>query len=363
MAAVARASRSAVSGLEAGVRGGMPVATRVRHRQRPRPAEVPRHAKLHSLPSVRRALVTGVSGQDGWYLAELLRAEGYDVVGMVRDRSEPLPPGVSPIGGDLLDPASLRDAVESVRPHELYHLAAPTFVPASWEDPTQTMAAIAGATATLLAAARRVDPGTRVWVATSSEVFGDAGESPQSEATPMRPRSPYGVAKLAAHGLVGAMRERFGLFACSGIAYNHESPRRPEHFLPRKVARGAAAISLGLQDELVLGDLDAVRDWSHAADVVRAAWLGLRADEPGDYVIASGVGRTVRDLVAAAFAAVDLDWREHVRVDPDLVRPPEPVALVGDPSRARERLGWEPRRSFEDLVEEMVAGDLAALRR
>jgi GDPmannose 4,6-dehydratase len=320
-------------------------------------------APSHSLPAVRRALVTGVTGQDGWYLAELLRAEGYDVVGMVRDRSAPLPAGVSPVAGDLLDPASLRDAVASVRPHELYHLAAPTFVPASWEDPTQTLAAIAGATSTLLAAARRVDPAMRVWVATSSEVFGDAGESPQSERSPMRPRSPYGVAKLAAHGLVGAMRDRFGLFACSGITYNHESPRRPERFLPRKVSRGAAAISLGLQDELVLGDLDAVRDWSHAADVVRAAWLALQADEPGDYVVASGVGRTVRELVEAAFATVGLDWREHVRVDPDLVRSPEPVALVGDPSRARERLGWEPRRTFEDLVAEMVTGDVARLRR
>jgi GDPmannose 4,6-dehydratase len=178
----------------------------------------------------------------------------------------------------------------------------------------------------------------------------------------MRPRSPYGVAKLAAHGLVGAVRERFGLFACSGITYNHESPRRSEHFLPRKVARGVAAIKLGLERELVLGDLDAVRDWSHAADVMRAAWLALQAGEPSDYVIASGVGHTVRDLAAAAFAVVDLDWRDHVRVDPSLVRPPEPEPLVGDASRARAVLGWEPRVSFDELVAEMVEADLAAMR-
>jgi GDPmannose 4,6-dehydratase len=252
--------------------------------------------------------------------------------------------------------------VREARPDELYHLAAPTFVPDSWDDPTDTMAAIAGATATLLAAARDLDPASRVWLSASSEIFGDAGESPQTEQSPMRPRTPYGVAKLGAHGLVGAMRKRFGLFACSGITYNHESPRRPEQFLPRKVARGAAAIKLGLERELVLGDLDAVRDWSHAADVVRAAWLALQASEPSDYVIASGVGRTVRDLVDVAFAAVDLDWREHVGVDPALVRAPEPIAMVGDPSHARSTLGWEPEHSFEELIAEMVEADLAALR-
>jgi GDPmannose 4,6-dehydratase len=235
-------------------------------------------------------------------------------------------------------------------------------VPDSWEAPTETLSAIGGATATLLASARAVDESTRVWVSTSSEIFGDAGESPQNERSPTRPRSPYGVAKLAAHGLVGTMRERFGLFACSGITYNHESPRRPEQFLSRKVTRGAAAIKLGLERELVLGDLNAVRDWSHAADVVRAAWLALQAREPDDYVVASGVGRTVRDFVAAAFAAVDLEWEAHVRIGGDLVRALEPIALVGDPSRARERLGWEPERTFEDLVAEMVRADLAALR-
>jgi GDPmannose 4,6-dehydratase len=315
------------------------------------------------VPRVRRALITGVTGQDGTYLAELLLGSGYEVIGTVRDPAEPVPEGVSAVSADLLDPPTLRAALEAAQPHELYHLAAPTFVPDSWEDPTETMAAIAGATATLLAAARDVDPKMRLWVSTSSEVFGDAGESPQTERSPTRPRSPYGVAKLAAHGLVGTMRERFGLFACSGITYNHDSPRRPEHFVTRKVTRAAAAIKLGLERELVIGDLDAVRDWSHAADVVRAAWLALQADEPDDYVIASGVGRTVREFAAAAFAAVDLDWREHVRVDPGLMRPPEPAPLVGDASHARDRLGWAPERSFEDLVAEMVTADLAALRR
>jgi GDPmannose 4,6-dehydratase len=310
----------------------------------------------------RRALITGVTGQDGSYLAELLLGQDYEVVGTVRDPTERVPDGVSAVPADLLDPPALRAALEAARPQELYHLAAPTFVPDSWQDPTDTMAAIAGATATLLAAAHDVDPTMRVWVSTSSEIFGAAGESPQTERSPMRPRSPYGVAKLAAHGLVGAMRERFGVFACSGITYNHESPRRPERFVTRKVARAAAAIKVGVERELVLGDLEAVRDWSHAADVVRAAWLALQAQAPDDYVIASGVGRTVRDFVVAAFAAVDLDWEPHVRVDPALIRPREPVALVGDPSLAHERLAWMPERSFEELVAEMVEADLAALR-
>jgi GDPmannose 4,6-dehydratase len=312
---------------------------------------------------VPRALVTGASGQDGSYLTDLLQARDYEVVGMVREAQEALGDGVSAVTGDLLGPPTLRAAVEAVRPDELYHLAAPTFVPDSWTDPTETVAAIATATATLLAAAHDVDPSMRVWVSTSSEVFGDAGESPQTERSPMRPRTPYGAAKLAAHGLVGAMREHFGLFACSGLTYNHESPRRPEHFVTRKITRAAAAIKLGLEHELVLGDLDAVRDWSHAADVMQAAWLALQADEPGDYVVASGVGRTVRDFIAAAFAALELEWEPYVRVDPAFVRPPEPVASVGDPSRARESLGWAPAHSFEDLVGEMVAADLGSLRR
>jgi GDPmannose 4,6-dehydratase len=317
----------------------------------------------------RRALITGITGQDGSYLAESLAGRGYAVTGMVRpgDRvdAEPLRAlgdGLTFVEGDLLDPGSLRDALAAARPEELYHLAAPTFVPASWEDPTETMAAIATGTAALIAEALKRDPETRVWVATSSEVFGDAGESPQHEGSPMRPRTPYGVAKLAAHGLVGVMRAHRGAFVCSGITYNHESPRRPVHFVPRKITRAAAAISLGVEDTLVLGDLDAVRDWSHAADVVEAARLALAHDKPGDYVVASGAGRTVGDLVEAAFAHVGLDPWRHVRVDEGLRRGRDPTPPVGDPSRARDLLGWRPRYSFEDLVAEMVDADLAVLR-
>jgi GDPmannose 4,6-dehydratase len=319
--------------------------------------------------SPRRALITGISGQDGSYLAELLVAQGYDVAGVVRDPVDrPLPnlaavrERVSLLSGDLREPATLADALSAIRPHELYHLAAPTFVPTSWDDPRGVLDQIAGATADLLGAARRIDPQMRVFVASSSEIFGDAGVAPQDEESPMRPRSPYGVAKLAAHGMVGALRDRFGTFAVSGITYNHESPRRPEHFLPRKVTRAAAAIALGLEEELVLGDLGAVRDWSHAADVVRGAWLSLQADAPGDYVLASGVGRTVGDLVTAAFTAAGVDPEGRVRVDPELVRPPEPTPPVGDPSRAQHVLGWRAQIGFAAMIAEMVAADMAALR-
>jgi GDPmannose 4,6-dehydratase len=317
----------------------------------------------------RRALITGISGQDGSYLAELLVAKGYDVAGVVRDPVDRDLPAlaavrdrISLVPGALEQPASFADALSAVRPHELYHLAAPTFVPASWEDPAGVLQTIAGATAQLLGAARDLDPAMRVYVATSSEIFGDAGESPQHERSPMRPRSPYGVAKLAAHGLAGTLREHFGTFAVSGITYNHESPRRPERFLPRKVTRGAAAIALGLEQELVLGDLDAVRDWSHAADVVRGAWLSLQADAPDDYIFASGVGRTVGELVDVAFAAAGVDPAGRVRVEPELVRAAEDTPPVGDPAHAREALGWEPEIPFETLITEMVRADLAELR-
>jgi GDPmannose 4,6-dehydratase len=318
----------------------------------------------------RRALITGIAGQDGSYLAELLVGEGYDVSGLVRPAAaRPLAnlarvrDDVTLLEGDLLDHASLHRAVAAVRPHELYHLAAPTFVPTSWDDPTETVAAIAGATAAVLAAARATDPAMRVWVAASSEVFGDAGESPQDERSPMRPRTPYGVAKLAAHGLAGAMREHHGMFVCSGIAYNHESPRRSERFLSRKVTRAAAAIRLGREERLLLGDLDAVRDWSDARDAVRAMVLALSHDEPGDYVVASGVGRTVADLVRVAFACAGVDADGRVASDPALVRAREPAPLVGDPGRAQRVLGWSAERSFDAMIAEMVETDLALLRR
>ncbi|MBW3609044.1 MAG: GDP-mannose 4,6-dehydratase [Actinobacteria bacterium] len=306
-----------------------------------------------------RALITGITGQDGFYLCEQLQGAGYEVVGVVRAGSQ-APAGIHTVRGDLGDPPSLRAAVLETAPDELYHLAAPTFVPASWKDPAGTLALVAGATATLLQAAREVE-GTRVLVASSGEVFGAANVSPQNEDTPMRPRSPYGVAKVAAFGFVDTLRQKHGLHASSAIAYNHESPRRPERFLPRKVARAAAAIKLGLQDELVLGDMGAVRDWSHARDVVHGYRLMLEQDEPGDYVLASGVGRTVGELVAAAFAVVDLEPERYVRVDEALVRPAERTPPVGDISRARERLGWEPATSFEAMIDEMVRADLADL--
>lgn len=284
---------------------------------------------------------------------------------MVRPGGSDLPASlrghVSVVEAGLGNDDELARAVASVAPDELFHLAAPSFVPASWDAPGAVVGEIAGATGTLLRAAAELD-GCRVFVASSAEMFGDCGVSPQNEVTPMRPRSPYGVAKLAAHGLVGAMREQFGLFAVSGILFNHESPRRPEHFLPRKVTRGAAAIAVGLQDELVLGSLDAVRDWSHAADMTRGARLALSVDEPRDYVFASGVGRTVGDLVTAAFDAAHVpESRRRVCVDPAFVRPPEPVAPVGDSSLARSALGWTPDITFEAMIAEMVTADLAAL--
>jgi GDPmannose 4,6-dehydratase len=320
---------------------------------------------------VPRALITGIAGQDGSYLADLLLAEDCEVAGLVRSADGDganlagFADRVRLVEADLLDPASLRRAVTDVAPDELYHLAAPTFVPDSWDDPTSTVAAIVGGTSTLLAAARTVRADMRVYVATSSEIFGDAGVSPQDEDAPKHPRSPYGVAKLAAHQLIALMRERHAQHVSAGITFNHESPRRPEHFVPRKITRGAAAIALGLEDELRLGDLGAVRDWCDARDVVRGAVLALRHDEPGDYVFASGVGRTVGDLVAVAFAAAglpDAAVAERVVVDPAFVRPPEPTVLVGDPSRARDVLGWHTEITFEQMIGEMVAADLALLR-
>ena len=335
----------------------------------------------------RRALITGITGQDGSFLAELLLEKGYEVTGLVRGGGERelgcsehlrtlkgTSERLNLLAGDLLDPASLRAAVEQARPHELYHLASPSFIPASWERPAETLRAIAGSTAVLLEAVRTlkgtpsgaqagdIDPDARVFVAASGAMFGDAPESPQSETTPCRPTTPYAIAKLASHQLVGAMRARDGLYACSGITFNHESERRPEQFVTRTITRAAAQIKLGLTQEVTLGDLSAVRDWSFAGDVVRGAWLALQQEEPDDYVFASGMGRTVTQLAETAFACVGLRAERYVRVDPKLVRAPEKTASVGDPSRARQRLGWEPRVSFEQLVERMVEADLRALQ-
>jgi GDPmannose 4,6-dehydratase len=319
--------------------------------------------------SNRQALITGLSGQDGSFLAELLLERGYSVTGLVRgeehrllDCSEHLRKRVELVRGDLLDPGSLRSAIEQSQPVEIYHLGGPSFVPASWRRPAETLSAIAGSTATLLALVRELNPDTRVFVAASGAIFGEAPESPQREDTPCYPTTPYAIAKLAAHRLVGAMREHDGLYACSGIVYNHESERRPERFVTRRITRGAAEIALGLREELTLGSLDAVRDWSFAGDIVRGAWLMLQQERPDDYVLASGVPHTVAEFAAAAFACVDLEAERYLRVDPTLVRAPERTPSVGDPSRARERLGWEPEVPFAELVQRMVRADLRALR-
>lgn len=317
---------------------------------------------------MRRALITGISGQDGSYLAELLLDRGYEVWGMVRrsptDRFvnlEAIRDRVELVQGDMLDQMTLLDALSRARPHELYNLAATSFVPASWNQPVMTAQFTAVGVTSMLEAVRIVDPTVRVYQASSSELFGATTESPQHEDTPFKPHTPYGVAKLYAHLMVSSYRERYGLHASSGILFNHESPRRPPEFVTRKVTRAAAAIKLGLERELHLGDLDATRDWSHARDVVEAMWLMLQQDDGGDYVVCTGVSRSVRELAQTAFAAVGLDAEEHVVVDPAFVRPPDPVPLVGDPSRARERLGWAPRTSFEDMIGEMVEADLRAL--
>jgi GDPmannose 4,6-dehydratase len=319
--------------------------------------------------TVPSALITGLTGQDGSFLAEFLLDKGYSVTGLIRGApeeplgaSEHLREQVELVRGDLLEPGTLRAAIEQVRPSEIYHLAAPSFVPESWERPQQTMSAIVGSTAAILEAVRDLDPEMRVYVPASGSIFGDARESPQREDTPCRPQTPYAIAKLAAHQLVGALRSQDGLLACSGIVYNHESERRPERFVTRRITRGAAAIALGLRQELTIGDLDAVRDWSFAGDVMRGAWLMVQQDDPEDYVLASGVARTVAELARTAFACVDLEAERYLRVDPALVRTPESTPSVGDPSRAHERLGWEPRLSFAELVERMVRADLRSLQ-
>jgi GDPmannose 4,6-dehydratase len=311
--------------------------------------------------------VTGLTGQDGSVLAELLLEERYEVTGMIRGApagplgsSEHLRDRVALVTGDLLDPASLVEAVARVRPHELYHLASPSVMSVSWQRPAETLAAIAGSTATLLEAVRDHSPATRVFVAATGAMFGAAPESPQYEDTRARPQNPYAAAKLAAHQLVGQMRGHDGLFACSGILYNHESERRPLAFVTRKITHAAAQIKLGQADHLELGDLDAVRDWSFAGDTVRGAWLMLQQPEPADYVLASGVGHTVGELAHAAFARVGLEAQAYVHVDPALKRAPDATVLVGDPSRARERLGWRATLTFEQMVNRMVDADLEA---
>jgi GDPmannose 4,6-dehydratase len=317
----------------------------------------------------RRALITGIGGQDGSLLAELLLELGYDVFGVVRrapssyENLAAIRDRIELIRADLLDQLSLVKALEECRPHEVYNLASVSFVPASWEQPVLTAEfAAVGATA-LLESIRHVDGETRFYQASSSEIFGaEPMESPQTEETPLSPLTPYGVAKAYAHFITGSYRRRYGLHASAGILYNHESPRRPLDFVPRKVALAAAEISRGLRTEVWLGDLDARRDWGYAGDYVRAMWLMLQQDEPGDYVIATGESHSVEELVENAFGHVGLEWREYVHIDESLRRgKAELHHLVGDPARARERLGWAPTVSFRELVQLLVDAELERL--
>jgi GDPmannose 4,6-dehydratase len=315
-----------------------------------------------------RALITGITGQDGSYLAELLLEKGYEVHGMVRrastetfQRLEHIRDRIVLHTGDLLDQRSLGDVLRACEPEEIYNLAAMSFVAASWSQPVLTAEFTGAGVTRMLEAMREVTPEARFYQASSSEMFGKVREAPQNESTPFYPRSPYGVAKCYGHFITVNYRESYDLFACAGILFNHESERRGLEFVTRKVTHGAAAIRLGLADELALGNLDAERDWGYAKDYVEAMWLMLQQDEPDDYVIATGDSHSVRELVEVAFAHVRLDPEDHVRMDPRFLRPAEVEHLVGDYSKAKEKLGWKPRTSFADLVRLMVDSDLEML--
>jgi GDPmannose 4,6-dehydratase len=316
----------------------------------------------------RRALITGITGQDGSYLAELLLEKGYEVHGLVRRASstnfwriEHLLDRIQLQPADLLDQLSLIRALNAVRPHELYNLAAMSFVPASWDQPMLTGEFNAQGVTRILEAVRHVDPTIRLYQASSSEMFGKVREIPQTELTPFYPRSPYGVSKVFAHYITVNYRESYDLFAVSGILFNHESPRRGLEFVTRKVTDGVARIKLGLADALSLGNLDAQRDWGFAGDYVRAMWMMLQQERADDYVIATGESHSVRELVEVAFEHAGLDWQKHVRTDPRFLRPAEVDHLIGDPSRARQALGWTPAVDFKGLVHMMVDADLERL--
>ncbi len=317
----------------------------------------------------RTALITGITGQDGSYLAELLLDRGYRVVGMTRrtstevhERIEHLVERVEIVSGDLLDQGSMAILIADVRPDEVYNLAAQSFVPTSWNQPVLTGEFTALGVTRLLEAIRSVDPRIRFYQASSSEMFGKVQQMPQNEATSFYPRSPYGVAKVYGHWITVNYRESYGMFAVSGILFNHESPRRGKEFVTRKISDGVARIKLGMQEKLHLGNLDAQRDWGFAGDYVRAMWLMLQQERPDDYVIATGRTHSVRDFCRLAFAAAGLEYERYVVEDPRFMRPAEVDLLIGDPSKAKRALGWEPEVTFEALVEQMVAADLARLR-
>jgi GDPmannose 4,6-dehydratase len=316
----------------------------------------------------RRAVITGITGQDGSYLAEWLLENGYEVTGIVRRSSSPnvlriqhLLDRITLRHADLLDQLSLVRIIQEVRPHELYNLAAMSFVPASWDQPLLTGEYNSMGVTRVLEAIRQVDPDVKVYQASSSEMYGRAREVPQTELTPFHPRSPYGVSKVFGHYITVNYRESYGLFAISGILFNHESPRRGLEFVTRKVSDGVARIALGMSDHLALGNLEASRDWGFAGDYVRAMWLMMQQDEADDYVIATGVSHSVEELVEVAFEHAGLDWRKYVRVEPSLLRPAEVDHLVGDASKAKAALGWEPTVDFERLVTMMVDADLERL--
>jgi GDPmannose 4,6-dehydratase len=318
----------------------------------------------------KRALITGITGQDGSYLAELLLDEGYDVHGVVRRAStsnywriEHLLDRIQLIPADLLDQLSLIRVIEKVQPDEFYNLAAMSFVPASWDQPMLTGEFNSQGVTRVLEAVRQVNPKIRIYQASSSEMFGKVREVPQSEMTPFYPRSPYGVSKVFAHYITVNYRESYDLFAVSGILFNHESPRRGLEFVTRKVTDGVARIKLGLSDTLALGNLDAQRDWGFAGDYVRAMWLMLQQDRADDYVIATGESHSVRDLVEVAFSRAGLDWQKHVTLDSRFLRPAEVDLLIGDSSKARAALDWQPRVDFKALIHMMVDADLERLAR
>jgi len=315
------------------------------------------------------ALITGITGQDGSYLAEFLLDKGYQVVGMVRrtstvnfERIRHIQKRLTLVSGDLLDQASLMAALQEYRPREVYNLAAQSFVPTSWSQPVFTGEVAALGVTRLLDAIRQVDPQIRFYQASSSEMFGRVREIPQKESTPFYPRSPYGVAKVYGHWITVNYRESYGLFACSGILFNHESPRRGLEFVTRKVTDGVARIKLGVEWEVRLGNLDARRDWGYAGDYVRAMWLMLQQDQPDDYVVGTGQTHSVREWCQAAFGHLGLDYADYVKVDPRFIRPADVDLLVSDPSKARTALGWAPDISFEGLVATMVDADLARLQ-
>jgi GDPmannose 4,6-dehydratase len=319
--------------------------------------------------TAKRALITGITGQDGSYLAEFLLEKGYEVFGLLRrsstmsfERLEHIQDRIHTIPGDLLDQNSLLEAMRTVRPDEVYNLAAQSFVPTSWNQPVLTGEFTALGVTRLLEAVRVMKPEARVYQASSSEMFGKAEQVPQNEKTPFHPRSPYGVAKVYGHLITVNYRESYGMYTCSGILFNHESPRRGLEFVTRKVTHGVARIKLGLAEELKLGNLDAGRDWGFAGDYVKAMWLMLQKDEPTDYVIATGVTHTVRELVEVAFSHVELPWEEHVVTDPSLIRPAEVDVLRGDWGKAERELGWRPEVDFEGLVRMMVDADVELLQ-